>query len=1324
MTGRKTPRWRRLLSLGLLLLGTAVLAAWTLRARSPERPSSDESEKLIYLPLRGERLFTLKLVRGTADRYALSSRIECIGEDGREATELAPESAIACETGQRGRTRFRLDVDGNSHRLVLDGLEVDVPKGGEGVLATVGLGRDADIVLPVAGMGVEHLLLRAPADCGGGLLCVENGGLRGSLVIDSSARLRTEEGGTRVAAGESAPLLRRAPGHGEAVPVHDGDHIWAGQVPMVVERVRVDLDGATQVRMRIPDTERDDPTWRRLAGDRRWMSLELPSWPLAMLKAADTPLGWEADGQKRFVAFSREELFSSSPWPWMWRTHLADHRVEYELEERLQAFIDNELLCFDSDYDPADPPGPHEPFPARFRWNLETGVACDGSPIPPPEPELFRAAEEQAHDRETTDKLRRAAASLRDLPEAVPDPSELGFVFDWARVAGEDDMVLVPTRVLGVRPFSTRSGPSASPAVPDGDTSCRLARSGYARPPIDLAQGSTSAFLEVEEGTLAGSRLLLSSDESTICLGDRARAGVELSSAAVVPLGHLGVRGASATWDPAEKLGSESATCATFWRQDGVLQVTRTGPGELLLEPPGSETTRLEDLAEDTPNPLEDGARLRLESGSYELVLLLSDPDNPDRAAESVVRDERVVRRYPFGEDLAAVVGVRGVVYGGLESWLEPGVWREASEAWEDTCDELPAEQEGVELMLSGDLQRIIAAELSAVLSDTEPAGRAETVTGQAVLLHAPTGDLHAVVNHPSFDPNDKVALEELQARLRQRDGNWRAPAELENLAFRRNKGAGSVYKLATSYAMARGGLLDQPARPALDDISCVRMVFSSLHLPDDPSEEATLFPEDPGAVRTIKTVRCSDDEGRRQTFHAASASAGFFDAFRKSKNPCFALATIDLVPSAKVGFGESSAIQPEVSGGLWKTGGDLVVVLDPGFSIEDDLGRDNLFVDTLVQLGHRTHYRMAFSSQDKDAVNGISFPTVGAARWLPGVRLGGFVYPSFEGPEIYGLDDGQKRKIDFRYSRAGQASELQRHLGVTHLANYARLGYGLGGVQTSALGLAVMASPMARDDHGVVSPDLVRMEGEEELRLSTEALMTDEQADRVEAAMRAVVGVSGSTAVRYFQGSPLQDRIGGKTGTFATQAASNPAPVTQGGLARAGIEAWACGQVGATYERSDWETLALSLSTASGWRRAGRTMRERPYLEAVVADVLAGETPPHGFGAGAQACEAVSPNRAGVSANLGTEDLPVDGGVWLDEVLGLFATPAPEVVLVPGTSFVAVAFDGLAEDSEGNPLGEGYVLAVVVDGHDTVAKTAARRILERIAQYLEVTSP
>lgn len=1317
-------RWRRALALGVLLIFSGVLGAWTLRARAPDRPTADETEGLLYLPISGERLFTLKLEKGTVDRYTVSSRIACVAEDGRPISRLEPEAAMACDTGRAGRTRFRLDTSGSRHQLILDGFELEVPADGEGVLATVGLGRDADVVLPVAGMGVEHLVLRAPSDCGGSLLCVENGGLAGSLVLDSSARLRTEEGGTRVAAGATAPMLRQAPGHGEALAIHDGDHIWAGQVPLLVERVRVDLDGATLVRFRVPDTERDDPSWLRLAGDRRWMALDLPSWPLAALKASDTPLGWEVDGKKRFVAFSREELFQSSPWPWMWRTHLADHRVEYELEESLQAFIDNELLCFDVDYDPAAPPGPHEPFGARFRWNLETGVSCDGAPIPPPSPELFRAAEEQAHNRQTTDMLRRAAARLDDLPEQVPDPSELGFVFDWARVANQDDLVLVPTRVLGVRPFSTRSGPRTDTAVPDGDTVCRLARSGYARPPIDLDAGSTSAYLDVEDGSIAGTRLLLRSAESTVCLGDRARTGVELSSSALVPLGHLGVRGASATWDPDTKLGSDSSTCATFWRLDGVLQVTRSGSGELLLEPESSESTRLEDLAEDTPNPLEDGARLTLRAGGQELGFVVRDPADPDRAAESVVRDERVVRRYPFGEDLAAVLGVQGVVHGGLESWLEPGVWRDASEAWEDTCNELPSDQEGVRLTLGGDLQRIVAGELDRVLSETEPTGRAESIQGQVVLLHAPTGDLHAVANYPSFDPNDEAALEELQARLRQRDGNWRAPAALENLAFRRTKGAGSVYKLATSYAMARGGLLDGPGRPALDDTRCVRMVFGALTLPEDPSEDAIVSPADISQVRTSKTVRCSDDEGRPQTFHAGSASAGFFDAFRKSKNPYFALATLDLVPSAGVGFGRSSSLQPEVSGGLWNTGGDLVVVLDPAFSIEDDLGRDNGFVDTLVQLGHRNHYKLAFSSQDKDSVNGRSFPTVGGARWLPGVRVGGFLYPSFEGPEIYGLDDGVRRKIDLRYSRAGQASEVQRHLGVTHLANYARLGYGLGGVQTSTLALAVMAAPMGRADHSVVSPDLVRMGDDEDARIASPDFLSDAEAATIEAAMRAVVGVSGSTATRYFSGSELQGRIGGKTGTFSTQAASNPAPITQGGLARERIQAYACGQVGARYDAADWETLALSLDTASSWRRAGRTMRERPYLASVVDDVRAGEVPERGFGAGARACEAISPNRAGVSENLGTADAPIDGGIWLDELMGLFPTPSVEVVLVPGTSFVAVAFDGLAEDADGNPLGEGYVLAIVVDGHGTVAKTAARQILERIGQYLQVTAP
>ena len=1294
----RTVRGRRTLFLAALLLGAFVLAAWTVRAFVPRRPGPDEAASRHWVPLPGDDLFTLELPKDAADRYDVVADIDCLAEDGRPVTQLGPDQAMACGDGL-ARTRFRLDTTSPRHRLVLDGLTVDIPSDASGTLGTVGLGRDADVVLHVPGVGVEHLVLTAPC-VDDALFCVENGGLRGSLVVDSSERLRTDDG--RVPAGDRAPLLRVAPTHGEAAPVRDGDRIWAGQVPLLVERVRVDLDGATQVRLRIEDGADDERTFTQVAGDRRWMGLELPSWPLATLSTTDA--GWEITGPRRFRFHSREQLFRSSPWPWVWRSHLADHRVEFELEERLQAYIDHELLCFDSAYDPHAPPPEHAPFPASFRWNLDTGVGCDGASIAPPPPDLYRAAEEQAHDRETTDKLRRAAAALTDLPDEVPAPGELGFVYDWARVAGSDeDLALVPTRLLGVRPLSTRSGPTRDRAVPEDEDTCQLAESGHARPPIDARAGSTSPVVTLEDGP----RLLVVAP-GTVCVGPTLPG--DIVDAGTLPLGHVSLRGGTWRWSGAAQLGLEAATCARFEPGEQGVWVAREGPGELLLTAVSTDADTLVDLEDGVATQLSDGDRLTLVSGDVELAMTLSDPQRPDRLAASVVRDDRVVRTYPFGADAAGLLGVEGLVHGGLESWIEPSVWEQAGETWEDTCEE--PEETGVSLTLSGDLQRIVYGEVAAVLAETEPAGNAEEITAQVVLMDGETGDLLAVVNAPGFDPNDRDGLRELQSRLKKRDGHWRAPATLDNLAFRRSKGAGSVYKLATSYALARGGLLT-PARPALDDTSCVRMRFAELEVDDQGT--ATLLPQSPLAVRSGKTVRCSDDDGRIQTFHAGSASRGFHDAFRKSKNPYFALGSIALIPTAGVGYGPSSTRMPETAGGLWRTGGDLIVVLDPAFSFERDLGGGNVFFDTLVQVGHRTHYKLAFHSQDKDSVNGLAFPTVGDRRWLPGLRVGGFVYPSIEGPEIYGVDDGVTRTLDLTYTRAGQTSTVQRTVGVTHVANYARASYGLGGVQASALSLAVMASPMARDDHAVVSPDLLTAAG---ARVG-EPLLDDTSAATIETAMRAVVGASGSTATRYFAGSPIQDRVGGKTGTFSTQAATRPAPETQGGVARERIRAWGCGQVGATFHREDWVTLTSSLETAHGWRRAGRTLDERPYIDDLVGRVVAGETPPHGFAAGAASCDAVNPNRAGVSADVGDEHT-LDGGVWLDELMGLFPDPPSDVVLVPGTSFVAVAFDGLADGPTG-PLGEGWVLAVVVDGHDTASKRIAVRVLERTAQYLEI---
>jgi hypothetical protein len=255
----------------------------------------------------------------------------------------------------------------------------------------------------------------------------------------------------------------------------------------------------------------------------------------------------------------------------------------------------------------------------------------------------------------------------------------------------------------------------------------------------------------------------------------------------------------------------------------------------------------------------------------------------------------------------------------------------------------------------------------------------------------------------------------------------------------------------------------------------------------------------------------------------------------------------------------------------------------------------------------------------------------------------------------------------------------------------------------------------MARADGAALAPQIFAHAGG--AKIVTPAVVQRDRA-AIASAMRAVVAEPGSTAYGYFE-PDLRSRVGGKTGTFEIAVLQPDTGGTQGTIAR--LVRWACGVRGAKASPADIASFAAALDARTGRRGPRRWLADRPYAQAGMAELRASPQAA-GFAAGADACVAAGlvPGRARTSGVVAG----VDAGAWLDAVVGAFPTGDGHEERVEGSSFVAVAFDGLADPATpgGRPYGEGFVLAVVVDGHPTAAKRASARILGRIRDYALAT--
>ena len=1272
-----TPTRRQTLGALIGVIG-AGLSLWTLRSTWPDRQASTDRWDH-YLPMSGKKLFQLTYTPGVG--YSVQNR----GADC-EQTEVGLDEELRCD----GR-RFYIREALGRHLLVLEGMAIPFE-------STIGTGRDADFVWPLPGVAAKAWRTLPPDRCAPEgteqpIACIENLGGDASLVVDRSIRQND---------AHPLPATRVALKQGQILALDERDLLWAGHVPL---RPRAEKG---LLLWSIPAED-----WSSLGGDRRWMSLELPQWRLSDVdtSAVETHTFW-----------SRTAAFRNSAFPLAWDTHLLDRRVEFEQEEKLQAFVDHQLLCYDSVHQ-------------KMRWNLRTGKGCDGVASIQPPAGLYREAEQAAYQPGMSRILELTDASLSVLPEQTPDPAAMVFVFDWAWQRTDHGDRRVPTAVIGVRPGSTRNGPPPPVTKISSSDECQLAKQPAALPPIRVSEGSTSSYLEVTGGTLLapGSRLLLPAT-GILCLnpGASTEGMTRLepgASAALAPapsvytLGKLQIQtskaGSLRWWSPdasTPKLKNSDGICVQFnkaavWTAAAVGDITQLRIGET--------------IAENASIPLADGQSLHIGPPNTAVELRFHDAADKDLAAVSRVQQDHIERLYPFGADLSPLSGY-GTTAGGLEGATERQRWNTAKEAWiKRACGEPTPPAPGLDLTLRGDLERIVAGELAAMANsckngDPRCPSSGEDVTGSAVLLDSRSGAILAAASFPSFEPNDPVQVEQVEQALRTAGptGIVRLPT-LENKAFLRANNAGSVYKLATAYALASAGKLGETG-PLSPSVSCTRFAIYSASAAPYLTPSTT-----PDGTR-------SQPCGKRSVI-LSEGGAQFHDAFRFSINLYFGLAPFALLPASDVHYGAPKHIsdlgepprnphQDKAGLWLWTHGppdhlrADLGLTLAPEFDVSTDLNENNAYISNLVALGHRFHYPRAgggtLYTQRLSGVADIHFPTA-ERPWLPGLQTGAaFRYPSMVGPQAYafeGVPGWASRELTLTLHKGDDAEETAFTAATSSIREYSRSAYGMGGVEASALSLAVMATPMARPDGSAISPSIFQDTVLPLGRIQAPTLVREGR-EPIESAMRAVVSEPGSTAYGYFS-KDIAERIGGKTGTFEIVRGRHTDPAPAASAFRR-IAEHGCGMIGVEPKADDWKQLKSSLL-----RLSPRRQKNLPVYVVKILDQLSASPPPRGFAASASLCQdgALNPGRPGVGITVSN----VDAGQWLDALQRALPSDDDDD-LVEGSSFIAVVFDGLAEASGPGkpPPGQGWVLTVIIDGHPTGAKRASARILERLRQY------
>ena len=1211
--------------------------------------------------------------------------------------------------------------------------------------------------------------------------CVTNEGQLGSVVVDRSPWLLGEVALERV--GPAEPL--RVHASTAPVPLRVGDRLWAGLVPHDVrvrrdaghELLVLDVpagDSWLEVGTNRAWTELRLPGWRLSVGDaeypRRW---EFRSWE-DQVRRISTGVGpshvphhrREPQQEERLQDLIDHHLLCWNPRAKSVDWNL-DPRVDCMGEPRLlppparlleqgQTLTSNGWIrrllrrtaeAFDL------PPGLY-PSQAElafvFDWR-QGWIDVDGTRDRRLQPVRLLGVR-PGHTEHRADSVSGKEGEVSDLCELdreqrrrlLPTMSvAAGSMSPWLSVEGETAAFADKAQLILASVPARDVDEQAAPAVGPGDSE-RTASPPLSGPAAEPAQAA-------------------------VCVGPDPGAGEWVPSTAnrvlkkksrVASLGALTMTGPRARIRPrpgAPELQA-SRTCMLIRRSTGPerdLEAAFTGAGTITAAV-GSVAASLASALQ--WSPLADGEEVALSNGTASLSVRVHDPKDPAIVARSALQDGHRQDRYPMGPALANVLGVEGV-YGGLRSSLS----REVREAyWEradkgcDPDDKVLAAPATVETTLQGDIQRILFEELATVVPGCTIDGQKsedgrelclrggldvpsiEDVHAEAVLLDAGTGAILAAANYPSFDPEDPEFRDELKRQIRWEGRGFRPGRVLENQAFKRRASVGSVYKLAASYGLARAGYLTGGSGSG-EAITCSHRFLLAQKNAAQPGTPL-IYAQGPKAAAPEAIKICNGGPATITTNYSDS----FPGALRKSRNRYFSLGVLLAAPRTGVGlrdFRVAGATEyqgwysPSTPGAttppsLWSSddGATLGVVFPADFDPGADLGHeDNEFLHVLLSAGHRLMVLKPgaiapIRGRGTRRIGDHVWKAQGESSWLQGIDSGGFAYPAVWDPISYALEPrpGQTRTLEVVPDDGGSPYSITVQTEIVPLINYVKTAYGMGGAEASALSMAALGAISFEGD--AIAPqiltDYVPTTGA--VVVEEDLLQEDPQEDRrgaIQVAMKDVVR-SGTASDKFEHLDVLQGAIGSKTGTFTRNGGSAARRQTHAGAVSKFID-HACGVADSGFDAGDWTTIRGLVTGSTG----ASLRRSYPWVEHPAALDL--PELPLGFGASAPTCSA----RAPVVPGAGAELAGVDGGTWLQALAGPLPGSGGRALLRPleataenigGSALVSVAFGPLAEGAT-TALGQGLVLAVVMDGNQSGAKWASVRILERLRQHYVV---
>ena len=1359
------------------LLGSVMW--WTMRGSSflIDRPAIEDAVGKRYLPIGGDHLFSLRTGEGL--RFKLTSReltcgsapdvylgigerFSCSASEGMQKEFGSPRHGWPAEA----KVHFEIQEKQQALKLALRGYSF-TPRV-EGV--TLGIGKDADFVWEAPGVGVEHVSFLPPSVCGQehtSGLCIRNGGLGGSVVLVQST--------------EKSDMRGVALKHGEAVLAAAGDWLWLGQVPLELsqredawsvllpdeawgkrdgDRRWMSLETPKYFLGRLEDKDQGEATKKVFASDQHeqlafYSREQLFRTPQLGRVEHLRDYRYEYQQEERYQGFIDHELLCFAPTP-------PEASRKTPALGRFFWNLDTGRGC-DRETPVLPPPADLLQQATLFQGDKAVNAHLD---------KVLELLGQTPTEAATPNEMLFVFDWAYQLPEQgeLPECTErnaIGRESTW-KCLQPRQMDRVPVRLLGVRPNATRSAPPSEStlAARAGESLCSQSKAlDSVKPNLFVQQGSTSPYLEVEKafglGVEPGTRLLIQASSQVghtgLCLAAQAGGPENFKGTHLLGQIRLGKKGLIDT-SRRDLTAISNEACALFTRHEGGWQLSRAGSaGSVEFAPNLGVRQPAADFRE-PGTPLADQGTLTLQLGITKLVLTLHLPDRLDGASVLEISEEQATRSYPFGEDMGPLLG--GPIWGGLETTLQSEQKVEARKKMKRDCGAENSEAvPGVELTVRGDLQRLIYDALNQRKRNADD----DSASGQAVLMDGKTGAILAAASAPSFHPEHDV--QQIQRQIRMHGGNWNPADRYQNLAFRRTNQAGSVYKLITTYGMLQRGLLDSQAEryvqpePGCGKVLSYRQVPGAIDPETGIQAPTTLFPDAPPEALAADRGRyggygaqCDWDSRRATPWTSSDASRGFNQAFVKSVNAYFALGFVASIEELGLGFtplqthpwrGGVDPVSGTSRAPIWRSSGSNHLVLNfPPEATANGLGallsdpQKNKALNALIETGHRFVGPGIYGSDRGYRLGDVevTYPTadVSDRRWLPGVSGAAFQYPGI--PAWFAAsfaDDDRPGRVPLTLIRADDARETrdfdgnpktgsaQQSWGIEtpRISNVLKNSFGYGGIQASALSLAVMTTPMAHPDRGVVTPHILSSTVPDAGDAAGSAMFDRAGAQILEAAMRGVVSSENGTAVEYFRYNPVRQKIGGKTGTYeiaAPLAVRDRVGNVSDRALRARVRGYACGVRGLDVGPTDWKRLETVVNARNIRRKA-----EKRLVSEVLTRVNAGELDlKPGFGASASTCDVLNPNRPQVGQNLGTDDGGLDGGVWLEALDSLFEAYRPEPQLLKSGAFVSVAFDPLLDSA---PETEGWVLAVLFDRDEFGAKKVANKIWESLYHYVEI---